>query len=125
MVSLTKSEKEKLKEILSKSEEKEAKTILDKLNKEKRVKYAYTKEEILALLKKAFKEEKKVKIKYYSPTADEVTRRVIAVYNFDPKVVTCYCYLREEESVQNNRICKSDVTRATRLKDWTPENKVW
>ena len=128
MVSLTKSEKEKLKEILSKSEEKEAKVILDKLNKEKRVKYVYDKVEIIALLKKAFKEKKKVKIKYYSPTADEVTIRVIAVYELDQKVIFCYCYLREEERVfKIDRICRAAMLDESYEipKDWTPENKVW
>ena len=40
MVSLTKIEKQKLKEILAKSESKEAKNILNKISKEKKIKYA-------------------------------------------------------------------------------------
>ena len=64
MVSLTKIEKQKLKEILVKSETKEAKAILKKISDEKKVKYVNDKKEIIVLLKKAFKEKKKVKIQY-------------------------------------------------------------
>ena len=70
MVSLTKIEKQKLKEILAKSESKEAKNILNKISKEKKIKYAYDKKEIRALLKQAYKEKKNVKIRYYSLSSD-------------------------------------------------------
>ena len=63
MVSLTKAEKQKLKEILAKSKDKETKQILNKINNEKKLKYVYDQREIKALLRKAYQEKKKVKIR--------------------------------------------------------------
>ena len=64
MVSFTKSEKEKLKEILSKSKDKKAKAILNKINSEKKLKYVYDGNGIRKLLSKAHQEKKKDKVKY-------------------------------------------------------------
>ncbi len=128
MVSLTKSEKQKLKEILAKSDDEEAKDILKKINNEKKVKYVNDKKEIIFLLKKAFKEKKKVKIQYYSHMSDEVTIRKVAIYKFEPNVITCYCYLREDERVfRTDRINKATMLDETYKipKGWTPESKVW
>jgi len=128
MVSLTKAEKIKLKEILAKSKEKEAKSILNKISKEKKVKYVNDKKEIIVLLKQAFKEKKKVKIQYYSHMSDEVTIRKVAIYKFEPNVITCYCYLRDDERVfRTDRIYKATMLDESYKipKGWTPENIVY
>ncbi|MEK6892827.1 MAG: WYL domain-containing protein [Nanoarchaeota archaeon] len=128
MVSLTKSEKAKLKEILAKSKEKEAKSILDKISKEKKVKYVNDKKEIIFLLRKAFKEKKKVKIQYYSHMSDEVTIRKIAIYKFEPDVITCYCYLREDERIfRTDRIYKASMLDESYKipKSWQSKSRVW
>ena len=57
MVYLTKSEKEKLKEILTKSKDKKAEEILNKIKNEKKIRYVEDKTQIRALLKQGFKEK--------------------------------------------------------------------
>ena len=109
MVSLTKSQKEKLK-------------------REKKQKYAYDQKEIRSLLKEAYQEKKKVKIRYYSLSSDEVRWRKVAIYQFDPDFIIAHCYLRKEE-----RVFKTErISQATILdekykvpKGWTPESRVW
>src|SRR3989338_1115173 len=97
MVSLTKAEKMKLKEILTKSKEKEAKSILNKISKEKKLEYAYDKKDVRALLKTAYKEKKKVKIRYYSLSSDEVKWRVVDIYQIGNDFIIAYCHLRNEK----------------------------
>ena len=128
MVSLTKVEKQKLKEILVKSESKEAKDILDKISKEKKIKYVEDKRGIITLLRKAYQEKKKVKIRYYSLTSDEVRWRKVDIYQFDEEFIITFCYLRNEERVFKT----ARISRAAMLdenykipKGWTPESKVW
>lgn len=99
MVSLTKTEKQKLKEVLAKSKDKDAKQILNKISNEKKLKYVYDQREIRTLLKKAYREKKKVKIRYYSLTSDEVRWRKVAIYKFDEDFIIAFCYLRNEERV--------------------------
>jgi len=128
MVSLTKAEKTKLKEILVKSNDNEAKKILDKINNERKLKYTCDKKQIIQLLRKAFQEKKKVKIQYYSHMSDEVTMRKVAIYKFEPEVITCYCYLRDDERVfRTDRINKAVMLDETYKipKGWTPESRVW
>lgn len=98
MVYLIKKEAKKIIRELSKSADKEIKTILKKLNSpEKRAVYFYDNADIMRLLKKAFNEKRKVKIKYYSPHNDENTTRVIDIYKIYNGVVTAFCNLREDE----------------------------
>lgn len=96
-MSFTKSEKDKLKEILNNSKDKEAKEILNKIKNEKKLKYVEDKKEIKSLLRQAFKEKKKVKIRYYSLSSDEVKWRTVSIYQFGSDFIIAYCYLRHEE----------------------------
>src|SRR3989344_2734371 len=128
MVSLTKEEKQKLKEILVKSEVKEAKNILKKISKEKKLKYVYDQKEISALLRRAYQNKKKIKIRYYSLSSDEVTWRKVAIYQFDSDFIIAFCYLRNEERVfKTARISQVALLDENYKipKDWTPESKVW
>ncbi len=125
MVSLTKSEKAKLKGVLSKSKDKESKKILNKLNNEKRPKYAYKLKEIRSLLKKAYQQKKQVKIRYYSLSSDEVTWRKVSIYQFDPDFIIAYCYLRgEERTFVTNRISQvAMLDKNYKIpKDWESDN---
>ncbi len=127
MVSLTKIEKQKLKEILAKSESKEAKSILDKISKEKKIKYAYDKKEIRALLKQAFKEKKNVKIRYYSLFSDEVKWRTISIYQFCSDFIIAYCHLRNEErTFVTDRISQAAILNELYKipKGWVSESRV-
>ncbi|MBU0977610.1 MAG: WYL domain-containing protein [Nanoarchaeota archaeon] len=128
MVSFTKSEKEKLKEVLSKSKDEEAKQILNKIKNEKKLKYAEDKKEIRALLKQAFKEKKNVKIRYYSLSSDEVRWRVVSIYQLGDDFIIAYCHLRNEERT----FVTDRIYRAAILDEkykipggWEPESIVW
>ena len=128
MVSLTKSEKEKLKSLLIKSKDKEMKRILNKINNEKRLRYAYDKKEIKTLLRKAYKEKKKVKIRYYSLSSDEVKWRTVKIYQIGDDFIIAYCHLREEErTFVISRINQAAILNETYKipKGWTSESKVW
>ncbi len=128
MVSLTKIEKQKLKEILAKSETKEAKDILNKISKEKKIKYAYDKKEIRALLKQAFKEKKNVKIRYYSLSSDEVKWRTVSIYQLGSDFIIAYCHLRNEErTFVTDRISQAAILdESYRIpKGWVSESRVW
>jgi len=125
MVSLTKAQKNKLKEILIKSEDKQAKEILEKLNKEKRLEYIHGSKNIRRLLKKAFEEKKKVKIRYYSPHSDEHTTRIIDIYQIYINSIIAFCHLRDEERTfaieRINSVALLDE-KYTIPKNWSPES---
>lgn len=128
MVSLTKSQKEKLKEILTKTKSKEAKDILKKISNEKKLKYAYDKKEIKALLKRAYKEKKKVKIRYYSLSSDEVKWRTVDIYQLGDDFIIAYCHLRDEErTFVTDRISRAALLDESYKipKGWQPESIVW
>jgi len=128
MVSLTKIEEQKLKEILSKSESKEAKNILSKISKEKKLKYVYDKKEIRALLKQAFKEKKNVKIRYYSLSSDEVKWRTVSIYQLGSDFIIAYCHLRNEErTFVTDRISQASILDESYKipKGWVSESRVW
>src|SRR3989344_5966189 len=128
MVSLTKIEEQKLKEILSKSESKEAKNILSKISKEKKLKYVYDKKEIRALLKQAFKEKKNVKIRYYSLSSDEVKWRTVSIYQLGSDFIIAYCHLRNEErTFITDRISQASILDESYKipKGWVSESRVW
>ena len=127
MVSLTKSEKAKLKEVLAKSKDKDTKRILNKLNNEKRLKYAYELKEIRSLLKKAYQRRKNVKIRYYSLSSDEVRWRKVSIYQFDPDFIIAYCHLRgEERTFVTSRISQAAMLDESYKipKGWEPESIV-
>ena len=125
MVSLTKTEKDKLKEILAKSKDKEAKVILDKINSEKRLKYVYDRKRIRELLTKAKNEKRKAKIKYYSPHSDEHTTRIIDIYQVYINSIIAFCHLREEErtfAIERISAVAMLDENFTITKNWTPES---
>lgn len=128
MVYLTKNEKQKLKEILSESRAKEVKGILKKINEENKLKYAYEKKDIKALLKKAYQEKKKVKIQYYSLSSDEVRLRRVAIYQLGHDFIIAFCYLRNEErTFVTDRISKAALLdESYKIPDgWEPESIVY
>jgi predicted DNA-binding transcriptional regulator YafY len=97
MISLTKAEKQKLKEVLKRSKDKEARAILNKFDNDKKLTYTDDKDEIRLLLIKAHKEKRKVKIRYYSLSSDEVKWRKVAIYKSSSNFIIAFCYLRNEE----------------------------
>jgi len=127
MVSLTKYEKERLKSILIKSKDKEAGKILNKIKNEKKLKYIDDKKEIQILLRQAFKEKKKVKIRYYSLSSDEVKWRTVSIYQFGHEFIIAYCHLRNDErTFVINRISKAAMLNENyKVPDgWKPESIV-
>lgn len=128
MASLTKAEKEKLKEILSKSNDKQAKGILNKINNTRKLKYAYDKKEVKKLLRVAFKEKKKIKIRYYSLSSDEVKWRIISVYQLGDGFIIAFCHLRDDErTFVTDRISRAAILdeRYKIPEGWEPESRVW
>jgi len=128
MVSFTKFEKEKLKDILSESKDKKTKEILRKINSEKRLKYAYDKKDIQALLRIAFKEKKKIKIRYYSLSSDEVKWRTVSIYQWGSDFIIAFCHLRNEErTFVTDRISRAAILDENYKipKGWKPESIVW
>lgn len=127
MVSLTKSEKAKLKEVLSKSKDKDMKVILNKINNEKRLKYAYEPKEIRSLLKKAYQQRKNVKIRYYGLSSDEVRWRKVSIYQIGSDFIVAYCHLRgEERTFVTRRISQAAILDESykTSKGWKPESIV-
>lgn len=98
MAYITKKEADKIANELSKSSSKELKAILKRIKsaKNKRI-YVTGRSEITKLLKKAFKDKREIKIRYYSPHNDERTTRVIDVYKIWKDAVTAFCHLRQDE----------------------------
>jgi predicted DNA-binding transcriptional regulator YafY len=97
MISFTRSQKEKLKEILEKSKDEDAKEILNKIKNEKKLRYVYDEKDIRLLLRQAFKEKKKVKIRYYSLSSDEIKWRTVSIYQLGSNFIIAFCHLRGEE----------------------------
>lgn len=128
MVSFTKSEKEKIKEILAKSKDKDAREILNKINNETKLKYVEDKKQIQTTLRRGFKEKKNVKIRYYSLSSDEVKWRIVSIYNFNPEFIIAYCHLRNEErTFVTNRISKAALLKENYKvpAGWKPESIVY
>lgn len=127
MVYLTKKEAEKLTKELSKNKNKQIKDIIEKLKspQEKRRIYVTSRADINRLLKKAFNEKRKVKIRYYSPHNDENTARVVDIYKIYNGVITAFCHLREDErNFVINRISSVAILdeKYSIPRSWTPEN---
>ena len=126
MVYLNKKETEKVIRELSKTKDKEIVDVVKKMKSpQKRINYAYAPKEIKLLLKKAFKEKRKVKINYYSLSSDEITNRVINIYQLHDDCVVAYCNLREgERTFVINRMQKVALLRENYSipKGWKPES---
>ena len=128
MVSLTKDEKSKLKEILIKSKENKVKNILSKIDNEKKLKYAYDKKEIKTLLRIAYREKKKVKIRYYSLSSGETKWRRVAIYQLGSDFIIAFCYLRNgERTFVIDRISQVALLDESYKipKGWKPESIVY
>ena len=128
MVSLNKAEANEITKVLSKTKDRKLKKIIRKLNAhQERLIYIYEQKEIKPLLRSAFKEKKKVKISYYSLSSDQVTSRVIDIYQLHDDCIVAYCNLRKEERTFVIR----RINRAAMLNEsykipkcWTPESIV-
>jgi predicted DNA-binding transcriptional regulator YafY len=127
MVYLSKKDSEIVIRELSKNSDEKIKAIVEKLKNPKKRIYVRSHNEIKRLLKKAFKEKRKIKIKYYSPHSDESTFRMIQIYEIHDNVIQGYCELRDDE-----RIFRIDRINSAMLLDekyfipkgWKPENKI-
>ena len=128
MVYLTKKEAERVVKELSNNANKEIKELVNKISlrsvETKKV-YVYSASQIRKLLQKAFKERRRVKIRYYSPNNDEHTTRVVDVYRIYKDAITCFCHLRKEE----RNFVIGRINSAALLdekykipKGWTPES---
>ena len=100
--------------------------MLKKINSsQKKLNYLYDQKEIKQLLTKAFKEKRKVKINYYSFSSDEVTSRIIDVYQLHNNCIIAYCNLRKEERTfvirRINKAAPLDEKYAI-PKNWTPKS---
>lgn len=128
MVYLTKKDTDKIIKELSNTSNKEIKSIIKKLKfPEKKRVYVYEKSEIRNLLRKAFNEKKKVKIRYYSPHSDEFTNRIIDIYQIYINSIIAYCHLREDErTFVIERISSATILdeKYTIPKNWSPESIV-
>lgn len=126
MVHLNKKEAEEIVRALSKIKSKKIAEIVKKIKfPQKKLIYVGDKNQINALLKKAFKEKRKVKINYYSLSSDEVTSRVIDIYQLHNDCVVAYCHLREDERT----FVKDRINKVALLNDkykipknWSPES---
>ena len=125
MVYLSKKNVDKIIKELSKTKNKEIKNILWKIKyPEKRV-YVYEKSEIRKLLRKAFNEKRKTKIRYYSPHSDEFTNRIIDIYQAHKDCIIAFCHLREEERtfiIKRIKYATILNERYSIPKGWSPES---
>lgn len=97
MVYLSKKDADAIMKELSKTSNKEIKDILKRMKSSEKMIYVRDRAGIRKLLRKAFEEKRKIKIKYYSPHSDEHTTRIIDIYRLYINSVVAYCHLREEE----------------------------
>ena len=98
MVYLTKKDAEGVVRELSKSKDKHIKEVVKKIKSPAKIRvYVNDKQGIERLLKKAFSEKRKIKIRYYSPNTDEHTTRVIDIYRAYTDAIIAFCHLRDEE----------------------------
>ncbi|MBU1203674.1 MAG: WYL domain-containing protein [Nanoarchaeota archaeon] len=66
-------------------------------NLQKPLDYIKESPKIRILLKKSFNQKRKVKIKYFSLSSDEVKYRVISIYQMHKDCIIAYCHLSGEE----------------------------
>jgi len=126
MVYLTKKETKRIIRGLANNSDKEIINIVEKLKfPEKRKIYYKTPPEVRKLLKKAFREKRKLKISYYSPHSDEHTTRIIEIYQLHENAIVTFCYLRKGERVFSIGRIKSATLLDDKYKipkNWSPEN---
>lgn len=126
MVYLTEKEAKKIAKEPSKNKNKQIMNITKKLKSpEKKIVYVTDKSAIRNLIKKAFDEKRKIKIRYYSPHSDEHTTRVIDIYQIYMNSIIAYCHLREDERTfaieRINSIAMLDE-RYRIPEGWSPES---
>ena len=126
MVSLNKKEAERIVKVLSNNKNKEIKEIIRKIKtKQQRPTYIHILPDIKELLYKAYKEKRKVKINYYSLSSDQVTTRIIDIYQIHKDCVIAYCNLRQDErTFVTRRINAAALINGTYKipKNWTPKS---
>lgn len=126
MTYLTKKEAETIMQALPKKHTEEIAAIIKKIQSPplRRI-YVTDTSRIERLLKRAFKEKRKVKINYYSHSSDEVTNRIIDIYQWHDDCIIAYCNLREDErTFVLKRINKAALLDETYTipKGWKPES---
>jgi len=80
------------------------------------------------ILRDSFRAKKKVKIRYYSLSSDEIKYRVISIYQLENDFLIGYCDLRKNErTFVKNRISFAKRTDENYEipKNWKPKCKVW
>ena len=129
MVYLTKKESEIIAKEFSNTPNKKIKEIVKKLKSlEKRRIYVSGKFEIRKLLRKAFNDKRKVKIRYYSFHSDEHTTRIIDIYKIYINSIIAYCHLRKEErTFVIERINSAAILdeKYSIPENWSPESIVF
>ena len=87
--------------------------------------YVYDKSKIKSTIQKAFREKRRLKIKYYSLSSDEVKYRVVDIYQMHKDCIIAYCHLRKEERT----FVIDRIIAATMLEEkyvipegWSPES---
>ena len=125
MVYLKKRDADKVVKELSNTSSKEIKSIIEKMKSSKKRVYVNDRSEIRKLLRKAFEEKRKVKMKYYSPHSDEHTTRIIDIYQIYINSLIAFCHLRGEERT----FAIERINSATLLdekynlpENWSPES---
>mgnify|MGYP001574454825 FL=1 len=126
MVYISKKDVDTLIRAIPKAREKSITKLIKKI-KFPPAKLVYTddKKQIKHLLRRAFKEKRKIKINYYSFSSDEVTNRVIDIYQLHKDCIIAHCNLRKEErTFIIDRINKAALLNEKyRIpKNWTPES---
>lgn len=128
MVILNKEEAREVIRVLKKEKSKKLRDIIRKMEKpEVKLRYVYERKEIKALLRKAFKEKKKVKINYYSLSSDSVANRVIDIYQWHEDCIIAFCNLRKDErTFVINRINRAALLNEKYKipRGWTPESVI-
>ena len=125
MVYLSKKDADKIVKELSNINNEETKKIVSKINNPQKLAYTYDKSQIKRLLNLAFKQKRKVKIKYYSLSSDEIRFRVIDILKIHKDCIIAYCHLREEErTFVIKRIYSAAILeqKYNTPKNWSPES---
>lgn len=126
MVQLNKSEAREIVKALLNNENEAIKRIIEKMEtKSQRPSYIYGNAEIRAILRKALKEKRKVKIRYYSLSSEKTTNRIVDISQLGKDHMIAYCNLREEERVfAIKRIGRAAIMNESYSipKGWSPQS---
>ena len=63
----------------------------------KKLRYEKEHKEIKKILRKAYKDKRNIKMKYYSLSSDETRFRVVSIYQMGKDYIIAYCHLRNGE----------------------------